>query len=826
MVKSISTWDWIGRGQYALLGVILFGAGAVSWGMAPAVHVPASGTAAQTVFCVVQAILASIVWAWAAFTPGLDTQETTLMRRFAVICFHAIALSCLYLSVQLADIQAKIQVQATILTYMSLCISLGCFALESLEFPMQGISTIGQKIVTALAVLLCAVVLCMKALGLPGEKIADAMPLFVALTLLAMPGAALFGMAVLLGTFTRDEYKEAVRRRMWDFVQNPLGLAFFYGLFAVALAWLALRIFVAFMGAPWHPFAVICPGYLVGLFVLWHERKIRRQTALNYATLFAPAKIFLRRFADISDKAPGPWAATMGLQTANFIIDCDPQNDFTEKMTATLGQIRKDEIHMHIEKIIGGQLMSLGNIDTKIYGSINPETSLSSCVDILIFFALVNIDIIPLVERRLKVLTSLFPIVYPALARLVTPQTISQLSSKMNWTFFLEFDWVDQSFIRGIDRIQYLVKSDQVPLLHQNRMLSYIQKISKSGNVVWIGEHARRRIAMEAPFLAGTIESWQIPPSAEAGPQTVNNAIYLIKFDKLIPHLQQYYNLEARRRLLRDYDERVDTRKFLNMIRMQLSRADSAAKVGEVLRTLGAFDFYGFREKDGALHLCLEAFEKSLLVVKTGRPAGNLPDSLLNHFMDTIKRIGYPGQILHMAFVDKHAIRDARTIITLCKSPSNSRFYESWALLLTWDARHFEEDELLELMQLIIHGMATPAIHTQMMFRTKCIELFVNIAAALHDARHYPVIVDGFNKLAAFLVSIGASVEHIAFFWDAKIHIDDKLGTSLSLTLANEAAMQRYMQHLRRKWGDHSSQFMAIENRLKAMVMLDERRLG
>ena len=826
MDRSTSNSKLIDTGQYILLAAVLVTLVITSWSTVQPSLPTIGGPKPALYLFIMQAILSAIVWAWSQFVHGMDPGETGLLRRFSLICFHSLTLACLSLVALVCPSYAKAHTGSTLIVYLSLSFSLCRFSLECVGIPLEARRTIAPKILATCGVILLGVILGLMAFGANGEKIANLLPLILTLIVVLMPIAVLISPPFSSGHYTINEYRGIVRKRIVNFLLNPLALSFFQGMAAVAVLWLYFAVNIAHVGNTLHPLVDICPWFIAGIFVLLRERKIHEQMALSYASVFAPTKISMRRFAHQLNKSQTPWAATMGIRTATFTIDSDPQHEFNGKMTATLGQIRKEEIHSYIERIIGKNLISFGSMDTKIFGAINPETSLRSCVDVLTFFACINMDVIPLVERRLKVLTSLFPIVDPDLANLATPETISHLLSKMNWTFFLEFGWVDQSVIKGANRIQYLIKSETNQLTNQSHLLSYIQKISKSGNIIWISEHARRKILMEAPFLAGTIESWQVPAVDQQGEEKRDQTIYLIKFDRLIPHLQQYYNLEDTRRILRDYEERVDTRKFINMIRMQLNRADSHATVEKVLQLLGAFEFYGFREKDAALNICLEAFERCGVFGKNKLASEVLPPKTRGLFIETIEKIGYPSQILHLAYVNKHALRDCKTIISICKSPKNPRFFESWALLLTLDARQFKEDELLDLIHLIIHALATPAIHSQVVFRAKCIEVFINIASALGKTNHDAIIGKCFNELAAFLVKIRGSVEHLAFFWDAKIHLEAETGRTLDLSPENMTAMQCYMDRLRSKSAAHPGRFIAIENRLKAMTMLNEKKIG
>ena len=89
-----------------------------------------------------------------------------------------------------------------------------------------------------------------------------------------------------------------------------------------------------------------------------------------------------------------------------------------------------------------------------------------------------------------------------------------------------------------------------------------------------------------------------------------NEIIYLIKFEQLIPRLQKYYNFEVYRDTLKSFDVRIDTKKFSQLMRMEIDKGLSVTNLMNVLENIHNYQWQGFAEKEYALNLALKTFEK------------------------------------------------------------------------------------------------------------------------------------------------------------------------------------------------------------------------
>jgi hypothetical protein len=73
----------------------------------------------------------------------------------------------------------------------------------------------------------------------------------------------------------------------------------------------------------------------------------------------------------------------VGLKTATFTLDHDPESNVAKDLPATLMRIRNDEIFNILTKITQNQTISLTSVSQKIIGTIDPEQSNRPCVDAL-----------------------------------------------------------------------------------------------------------------------------------------------------------------------------------------------------------------------------------------------------------------------------------------------------------------------------------------------------------------------------------------------------------------------------------------------------------
>lgn len=620
-----------------------------------------------------------------------------------------------------------------------------------------------------------------------------------------------------------NNFRESLALRLIPTPQNRIYLMQFYAITSFSFGYAIFSVAMATQSPPadeitnlpsFLPLYLLSLGWIpptVGTLYQLHKNRDTQSRNILLANL-APEQA--RRFLLRHRSSQSNWAATIGLRTANFMIDHDPNDMVGQNLPSTLAQIRKDEIRRFVEKVLGNKLLHKRILGNQLYGSIDPEHSCHSCIDALRLIACIYIDAIPVVERRLKSLASLFPVIDPELADAVQPEGIEATMAQIEWIFHLDFDWVDQNLIHMANQMDYGVSADNLTLSHRYHVLSYLRKQNRLGNFVWLGEKVRERLLMEAPYLASTIETWPISMPEEE----TDVIIYLIKFEELIPRLQKYYNLEDTRQLINDYEPGKESRRILNMLDLQLTQTREPKRIMETLAALTSQQWRGFKEKDLALKVALKAFLKLRDMEVIDNPQNPLSATYRQKLLDVITTIGYPSQILHMAHMNKIRLRQVGQILEIARNPGHRRFIESWLLLTCINPHRYSALEIKDLVKLVESAIKEPNLKSREVVRTKAVEAFFNLAPCLSTPEESEMIRRLTNQLGQYLAEQQASIELCSFYLDAKIFLEDQIKESIPLEPATMQALGQHFNHLFATLGPKAPSIVGLTSRWRQLI--------
>lgn len=542
-------------------------------------------------------------------------------------------------------------------------------------------------------------------------------------------------------------------------------------------------------------------------------RERKRNLWENQAVASLPtqqARRFLLRYASDAER----FAATMGMRTVSFLVDHDPYDDSTSHLTATLSHIRREEIERSIVPLLADKLLFRKSLGNQILGTIDPEHSVRPCIDTLTLFSCIYLDAVPLIERRLKNLASLFPIIDPNIARNITPRDIETTHARMEWLFYFDYDWVDQQVVGSPTKSDYGVNAKNLKAATRHRILAYLQEKNRMGNFIWLSERARERTMMEAPYLSSIIEACEITED-----NMERSRVFFMRFEEVIPRIQKYFNLEESRRVLRDFDVGQESQKFLNMLELHITQADGLHKLAEIVQTIQDYDWHGFKERDTALRLVLRSYERvqEIMNMDSNTPA-NIREAVRRRFFDAVDAIGYPGQLLYTAHMDKRSIRAADRLARICADARHRRFVEAWLFLATMDGQFYSADELIQFMQIIMRAMDARQLKNHPVIRQKTVEAFFNIALALRGKANKTTIEPLLSRMVSYLIEQKATPEMCCFFIDGKIHLEEKWGESLRIEHTALSAFEEYGNSLGKKYGSKSSPIIALASRWRLLL--------
>ena len=569
------------------------------------------------------------------------------------------------------------------------------------------------------------------------------------------------------------------------------------------------------------PVTNICASWLACFYYTfaYQERRFLLNK-INKIVISITSEKAKRFFLRQNKKSTHNWAATVGLKTANFIVDHDPDDIAADNLTATVANIRREEITRYTRKLLGERSLQVKSLGNQLSGVIDPEDSNHPCVDILNLFACIYLDVVPLVERRLKGLSSLFPIIDPGLAHKVNPPSVEEALSSMEWLYRIDYTWVDQQLVLSGSSTSYGVIVNQINSISKNEILQQLRKRNRIGNFIWVSESAKERIKIEAPYLASIIEAW--PVKIDKGESFL---VYLLKFEELIPRMQKYYCLETARAILRDFDISQDSRRIINLINYQFSQNKTYDEIVDTIQSISSYHWRGFQEKDMALEIVLRAFRRLEKLASSNEDIAPY-EKRMAVLIDAIEKIGYPSQILHQAHKKKQSIRSLNLIMEIALDHNHPRFIECWLFACSADPYVYSEEEVVAFVKFLIRSIKNPKLSKIPIVQSKALEAFINFSRRLNQSAYHPLIRSTFSELCLYMIKTKRSAGEFCAMLDGKVFLEDHLKIQIELS---EDTKERLDSHFA-KMAEHAKeegsldQMAALHGRWQILLQDDEHR--
>lgn len=486
-------------------------------------------------------------------------------------------------------------------------------------------------------------------------------------------------------------------------------------------------------------------------------------------------------------------AATIGIKTSNFSIDHDPKGDMQAQLPASIMQLRTEEIRRCITDVLGQLHLHSQQFSEQVIGAIDPELSKRPCVDTLKMFATLYLDAAPLVERRIKGLTSLLPIIDPNMVQVLLPKDLDNLFRRNSWFFFLDFTWIDQYLIDAPRGARYDVRMS--PLAPQTR-LALFEHLHRGGNVgnhVWLGPSARNRLIQEAPSLSHVIEACPIPdPRGDD-----EHLMFIIRFEQLIPRLQRYFDLDSMRKAILDFEPKPETMRVIQLLSLQISHAPTLQAILDAVASIGSYQWRGFKEKDQALQLLVSAHT----ILSSNKFAGvaplqaTAPAYLIAHkqILDTIRKIGYPSQMMHDAQQRKINFRNVDLLCQAASEHDNPRFQEAWLLLSVTDFTRCTTEQRRCTIDLLLSLDHRANLMRHTIVQCKSLDILANLGLSAQE-HEYKSIVEAFNRTARWFVQRQVDPDIICLLLDVFMFLK---GTGFRHISIESTVAEDLDQHLR-----------------------------
>jgi len=433
-----------------------------------------------------------------------------------------------------------------------------------------------------------------------------------------------------------------------------------------------------------------------------------------------------------------------------------------------------------MSRIFSEQILSTQTQGSQMMVSMDPEHSIVSCTESLLILTVRYLDGLPLVEKRLKQLVRLLPLLDPDLARVLSENKVEQLFSRLQGFFHLDYNWFDQSMRSGDGEASFDVRLENLNPRERQRVLTQLSSAQWLGNFIWISESARDRLKAESPFLASTIERWPIQLEQVHG-KSMETAIFLIKFENLIPRLQRYHALDEIRSRLAPLSLPVLSQKICEEIEVSLGRDPDHIDLQSHLKVMSEHDWQGFRAKDLALDILLKMVARADILERNVRMHKEDWHKFRRDTRELVQKIGYPCQELHKAHLSKLELRQLHELQRICLEPDHPRCREAWLLLASLPTRTLNIDAVGQLMQTIAAACRAPALRSHEIILHKAVEAYFHLARGLPLNRDSDVS-RVFEILARTLIEVEADQELLLAFMDGKLAMDQQRGSELAIS--------------------------------------------
>ena len=190
--------------------------------------------------------------------------------------------------------------------------------------------------------------------------------------------------------------------------------------------------------------------------------------------------------------------------------------------------------------------------------------------------------------------------------------------------------------------------------------------------------------------------------------------------------------MDSRRRLLLDFEPTEECLRLVGSLRRRLPLIQGDEETRHMINTISCYDWRGFKEKDLAIQLLKEVWQRLIQSPNHGHMDGRSDrhgrdsrkiSELSNSIVQSILEIGYPSQHLHVAQIQKNSLR---TMVNLRESALNAghiRFTEAWTLLssgVVIGSMEFGSREVLEIVQL---SFTRPEILKSKIFQFRVVDV-------------------------------------------------------------------------------------------------------
>jgi hypothetical protein len=532
------------------------------------------------------------------------------------------------------------------------------------------------------------------------------------------------------------------------------------------------------------------------------------RSRLEAAKLSALIKPKIKRFFERQDFNNTDLATSVGMRAASFLINFDAGSELSKQLPAFSRRFRGHEVLNVIRSIFEQKLLGEQLGDNSLIGVIDPEQSSTPCVDLLKGLAVLHLDGISLVEKRIKNLVKLFPILDQDLAEIISSETINEALNKAKWHYNIRFDWIEQAITNSAFKAEYILQIENSYNKSSDGTMISLDRNQKLHSVIVLDTTAIDRLRFEAPHIINIIEKFKPKMGVES--DHAQEDIFFVRLEKLIPRLHKFYNIEKIRQRLNSFPVNAKTEKDFEFIESQIKRAQTHKDMQNILSFFDSKTWSGYQEKDQALDLLIAAFQ-CVGKLDTSEHNKNLNTK---HILSLIETIGFPCQGLYNAHQKKLLIRQTDHLASICLDSKHPRFQEAWILISSLNMERYSNEQILSLLAVIDKITSNSSTSPDEIIKFKIAEAFFNIASYL-KANSHDQLTATFNQLIKFSCKENFPIEILNFLLDGYLHLKSDKGINLEFSEAGMMHLEKFLENLEKETLTDSFETNSILSRWK-----------
>ena len=279
--------------------------------------------------------------------------------------------------------------------------------------------------------------------------------------------------------------------------------------------------------------------------------------------------------------------------------------------------------------------------------------------------------------------------------------------------------------------------------------------------------------------------------------------------------MQDYYNLEDIKNLLRYYDLIIESRRMINIIDLKIEQSKSAKNIFNNKDIINNYPWKGFKEKYIALELIINEFEHHQNDLSDTE--SKFSKKVMQTLVTSIRNIGYLSQEIHKAHIEKLLIREVGIIKETLLNPNYRRFSEAWLLLNTTPSKTYKREEVVSLIEGLIAKTEKRHSIKVNLITSKITESFFNLAQELDEA-HIEILQKASNVILKFLIVAKANPEIFCFFIYSKVFLKSKINNDIVLRVETLDNLQNHYSGFFNEYGSESAIVISLSMRWKILL--------